>query len=64
MPQESLHYYTLNLQQQTPISIKWGDWEDMPSTPISPAAPEVYLVTPTVSYGRIVRQVITKERFN
>ena len=46
VPQESLHYYTLNLQQQTPISIKWGDWEDMPSTPISPAAPEVYLVTP------------------
>ena len=25
-PQESIHYYTLNLQQQTPVSIKWGDW--------------------------------------
>ena len=22
----NVHYYTLNLQQQTPVSIKWGDW--------------------------------------
>ena len=25
-PNENLHYYTLRLNQQTPISIKWGDW--------------------------------------
>lgn len=22
----NVHYYTLNLQQQTPVSIKWGEW--------------------------------------
>lgn len=44
-PNESIHYYTLNLQQQTPVSIKWGDWESMP-TSVSPAAPEVLFVSP------------------
>lgn len=25
-PNESLHYYTLRLKQQTPLRIKWGEW--------------------------------------
>ena len=46
VPQESLHYYTLNLQQQTPISIKWGDWDNTTTLATTSIAPEVLLVNP------------------
>lgn len=45
-PQESVHYYTANLRQRTPISIKWGDWINTATIHMNPSAPEVYLVSP------------------
>lgn len=57
VPQESIHYYTINLQQRTPVSIKWGDWENASTTPIAPTSPRVYLVTPntgTVAGGEFI----------
>ena len=41
-PNESLHFYTLRLKQQTPISIKWGDWSEI--LPIS--VPFITLISP------------------
>ena len=63
-PQESIHYYTLNLQQQTPVSIKWGDWDSNNSTITNPSAPVVYLVNPntgTTAGGKFIE--ITGSRF-
>ena len=62
-PQESIHYYTLNLQQQTPVSIKWGDWENT-ATITNPTAPVIYLVNPntgTTAGGKFIE--ITGSRF-
>jgi hypothetical protein len=36
----NVHYFILNLQQITPISIKWGDWSPIP------IAPKVLSITP------------------